>query len=472
MHTDAFIKRFNVWFLAPKSADEDKRRSEHILNIILVGSIAMLLFFAAMLFYYSSREGTAYHETPFGLFLIIPLFLALLLVFSRRGYFRAASYLLVLAYLGSNSYAAYEWGVDLHIVVLSYALIVLMASILIGTWFGFLVAGIITATIIPLRYLHLNGIVPLHVRADRVSDAVTLATVIFLIMVLAWLWNHEVAQSLARARKSEGELKEERDLLEIKVEERTQALRQAQFERIEQLYQFAEFGQLASGLFHDLLNLVNATALANDQQLRHAQQKKLAGVEAQVSIDRASAMSRRAEQFMLAVRRQLDHQETHEFFSLAENIEGVIQLLSYKAIKEKIRIEFCQKGDRIFLCFGNPFKFHQVVMNLVFNALEAYDGVPKNSVRDRIVRIRTGQKDASAFVSVEDKGSGIPENIQAKIFEPFFSTKTNEKGMGIGLATVKKIVEKDFHGGISVRSEEGKGSVFTVVFPIGEKDME
>src|SRR6185369_9267351 len=115
--------------------------------------------------------------------------------------------------------------------------------------------------------------------------------------VLAWLWNHEVEKSLKRARKSESELKEERDMLEITVEERTKALRQTEFEKVEQLHQFAEFGQLASGLFHDLLNLVNAASLID---------------EARVPISRASAMSRRVEGFMQAIRRQLNHQETQE----------------------------------------------------------------------------------------------------------------------------------------------------------------
>ncbi len=444
------MRIFRACFLDPKSADEDERRAEYILNVILVSSILMLLFFAGLVLYYSMREGSHYHEVSFGLFSILPLFFMFLLALSRRGFPGLASYLLVGAYLLSNSYAARQWGVDLHIVVLSYALIILMASILVGTWFGFLTVAIIGGIIVPLRFLQLSGRIRLEPRADRVADAVVLAVVLLLIMLLAWLWNREVAKSLARARKSESELKKERDMLEITVEERTQALRQTQFEKMEQIYQFAEFGQLASGLFHDLLNLVNAASLV-DEVKAPASQK--------------STISHRVDGFMQAIRRQLNHQETQKLFSLAEAVEYVMQLLSYKAMKAGIRIVFAQKGDRDLVYFGDTFKFHQVVMNLVLNALDAY-GSPAGNGGERSIAIDTRQKEDFVEIRVSDYGRGIHEVVRAKIFEPFFTMKHDSKGMGIGLATVKKFVEKDFHGTILVESEVGKGSTFTVRFPV------
>jgi signal transduction histidine kinase len=464
------IHGFYANFIAPKSTDEDDRRREYILNVILIGSIAMLAFFDALVLYYSVRAGAAYHEVPFPLFSSILAFFVALFIFSRRGFPLLASYLLVGAYLLSDSYAAYQWGVDLHIVVLSYALIVLMASILVGTWFGFLTAGIIGVVIIPLRYMQLSGIILLQPRADDVMDAVTLVVVIFLILTLASLWNRELRKSLSRARQSESELKEERDLLEIKIEERTQALRQTQFEKVEQLYRFAEFGHLASGLFHDLLNLVNAASLADEIGQRQSHEEKLVGVKAKIPVSQASTISRRVESFMQAIRRQLDHRETCELFSLAEGVEYVMQLLSYKAMKENVRMVFSQKGDRTLLYFGDTFKFHQIVMNLVSNALDSYEGLaPDADVRERMVEISVRRKENGVEMKISDRGCGVSEGIRAKIFEPFFTTKGGDKGTGIGLATVRRFVEKDFHGTVLLESEEGRGSAFTVTFPIVEK---
>ena len=79
--------------------------------------------------------------------------------------------------------------------------------------------------------------------------------------VIAWLSNREIEKSLKRARRSEAALKVERDALEITVEARTRQLREAQADQLSQLYRFAEFGQISSGLFHDLVNPLNAMSL-------------------------------------------------------------------------------------------------------------------------------------------------------------------------------------------------------------------
>jgi signal transduction histidine kinase len=447
------MNRFSVFFLEPKSVGEDDRRREYILNVVLVGSIVMLVFFGALILYYSLTEGVNYNGVSFATLLCTFAFSVFLFILSRCGFFGLISYLLVVAYLLGDVYAAYQWGIDLHIVVLGYALIVLLASILIGTWFGFLMAGIIIAAIIPLRYLQLSGIIPLQSSADDIIDAVALAAIISFIVIIAWLWNRELEKSLLRAKKSESELKEERDSLEIQVVKRTQALQQMQFEKVEQLYRFAEFGQLASGLFHDLLNLVNAASLAD---------------AVKVPAQQASTISQRIEDFVQAIKRQLDHHETQKFFSLAEGVEYVLRLLSYKAMRAEIRIDFFQKGDRELVCFGDIFKFHQIVMNLVMNALDSYETSTRGA-GERVVEINIQKWENVIALKIADNGCGIPEAIRAKIFEPFFTTKTGAKGTGIGLATTKKIAEQDFHGTISLESEEGKGSAFTVLLPIKTK---
>ena len=72
-------------------------------------------------------------------------------------------------------------------------------------------------------------------------------------------------------------------------------------------------------------------------------------------------------------------------------------------------------------------------------------------------------------IRVEDNSCGMPSEVRAQIFEPFFTTKGKEKGIGIGLATVKKIVEEDFYGTITVRSEVNIGSSFIIEFPLKPK---
>lgn len=107
---------------------------------------------------------------------------------------------------------------------------------------------------------------------------------------------------------------------------------------------------------------------------------------------------------------------------------------------------------------------NQVIMNLVVNAIDAIEGVGK-------IRITTGIKDQSAFISVADTGSGIPPENLMRVFEQGFTTKPVGKGSGLGLALSKDIMDKH-HGKITVESELGKGSIFTITIPIKAPDKQ
>jgi signal transduction histidine kinase len=453
-------------YVLPLSPDEDDKRREYLLNIILLFSIAVLVLFDSIVFYYSLRLGANYHGIPFGEFSVLTVFFLFLYALSRRGFFAEASYFLVVAYFLSNSYAAYLWGIDLPAVLLGYVLVILMSSILVGTKFGFLATAMVAAFIIPLRYLQIQGIIKLQsnwMQNIRPSDAFEFVALFILVMVLSWLSNREIEKSLFRARRSEAELKEERDRLEIKVEERTRELQKIQFEKIQQLYRFAEFGQLASGLFHDILNLLNAISLRIENQ---ADEKE--ALSAQEPLREAFGTTKQVEQFIEAIRKQLDQREVEERFSLVDGMLQVIQLLSHKAKKEHVRVTLGRAPEDPMIHFGNPFKFHQVVMNMLLNAIESYEGLPADPKRERTVAITVSRENGEAVIRVEDHGCGIPEDIQEKIFEPFFTTKERSRGIGIGLATVKKIVDEDLHGTIALKSREGAGSIFVIAFPLVE----
>ena len=102
-----------------------------------------------------------------------------------------------------------------------------------------------------------------------------------------------------------------------------------------------------------------------------------------------------------------------------------------------------------------------VFTNLVVNAVEAIDGSGGS------VAIKLSKKgDDAVKVEVSDTGCGIPAQDIAKLFEPYFSTK--ETGTGLGLAIVKKAID-DHNGTISVTSNEGIGTTFTMILPVHEK---
>jgi signal transduction histidine kinase len=99
----------------------------------------------------------------------------------------------------------------------------------------------------------------------------------------------------------------------------------------------------------------------------------------------------------------------------------------------------------------------QLCIHLVMNALQAMNYTGKLSVGLRAENIQ-------AIISVTDTGTGIADDIKARIFEPFFSTRLSGEGSGMGLAIVKRIVEQH-QGSINVQTEVGAGTTFTVTLP-------
>lgn len=450
-------------FIRPKTTSEDSRRKEFILNVILF-SLSILMIWSELYLIFSkiflSQKGVSLWIFTF----ILALFVSFLVI-SRKGYYTAASYTLIAVFFASITYAAYQWGVNLPTALLSSGLLIVISSILISTRFSIVVAFFVIAMIATIGYLeHVSIIQPARYwLKDKLflPDIIEYSVILSFITVISWLSNREIEKSLHRARHSEAELKKERDLLEVKVEERTQELKKAQAEKMSQLYRFSEFGRLSSGIFHDLINPLTAVAISF-KQLQDSQSQNLQ--EAERNLENGLAAARRMEVFIQTVRKQISHQETKATFSLNEEIHQTIQLFDYKARQAKVALHFVRQHD--VQTFGNPLKFHQIVANLVSNAIDAYDGITPETDKEHMVEIRLAQHRDIARLEVQDWGQGIKPEVLPKIFDPFFTTKDTEKGTGIGLTTTKHIVEKDFAGNITIASKPGYGSTFIVEFAV------
>ena len=105
---------------------------------------------------------------------------------------------------------------------------------------------------------------------------------------------------------------------------------------------------------------------------------------------------------------------------------------------------------------GKPSELRDVLVNIINNVLDAmHDGGS--------LSLRTWKKDDTVFVSISDTGEGMHEDVQKRIFDPFFSTRSPE-GKGLGMSISYGIITR--HGGkIDLESEVGKGSTFTIGLP-------
>lgn len=463
--------RYLYKLLEPRSKNEDLKRQEFILNILLLNSIILFIIANAVsvinFIVVNSEVSKNNSISLITLFLILSFFIFLYFL-SRKGFFRVASYLLIAVLFFLASYMGFRWGVDLPAEILFYSMIIVISGILVNTRFAFIATFSIIAMIIIMGHLHNLDMIDIdrHWSNEtwRITDMIVASILFFIIATVSWLSNREIEKSLARARRAEADLKKERDSLEITVDQKTKELREIEVDKMAQLYRFAEFGRLSAGLFHDLMNPLNAVSL-NMEKVKSreenlpVQSDKNAIDETKAYLNRAISSARKMEDFIVAVRKQISKQANNALFSLTEETRQVISVLSYKALKANVKIIF-SLSDNIET-IGNAVKFNQVALNLIANAIDAYLPVSTGEMREVIVSLQ--EKNGMISFIVEDRGIGISKENIEKIFEPFFTTKNY--GMGIGLSMVKRIIEKDFSGTVKVESEENKGTAFIIKFP-------
>jgi signal transduction histidine kinase len=142
---------------------------------------------------------------------------------------------------------------------------------------------------------------------------------------------------------------------------------------------------------------------------------------------------------------------------LVEFLEGLDLLFRDDLEKEGIGLDF-EQADPSLVMHGDKNLLEQAIINLVRNSIDAL-----KKGKDRLIRISISQPDKSEILmEISDNGSGISPEIQSQVFIPFFTTK--QKGTGIGLSIVRKIIH--MHGGtIQVDSREGRGSTFAIRLP-------
>lgn len=143
---------------------------------------------------------------------------------------------------------------------------------------------------------------------------------------------------------------------------------------------------------------------------------------------------------------------------LTELLDMTLQLLQHRLERSDVKIE--RYRSALPEIEADPELLKEVMINLIVNACEAMkDGGALEVSEEQAVAEGIGK---AVMIKIGDTGPGIPEPLQEKIFDPFFSTK--EDGTGLGLSIVKRIIEE--HGGsLMLRSREGKGTTFIITLP-------
>jgi signal transduction histidine kinase len=463
--------------ISSRQLDDNQNLREKILNLLLVCSILAFAIINAIrisdYFIYRERVGMPLWAT-----LILLAFFILLFWLSKTGYSQLAASLLVIVYSLPMFYSFTVWGADLPAGLILAVLIITLSGALLSANFVLISTGLISLFLIVLTYDQEYGYLKVQdywrQQRSEVPDAIVYSILLIIIAIIAWLFCRGISAALTRAKQSETELKTERDSLEVKVAERTAQLRQIEAEKINQLYRLAEFGRLSSGIFHDLINPLTAISL-NLEQVKEGAENTV--ISAKSYLNQALLATHRMEGLVSGIKKQIQKESCASVFWLNEEIEQIIQILTYKARQAQVQIVF--SADEPLKLYGDAVKFGQIITNLLANAIEASevssslatDRNTKNQISE--INIKLTSQDNQAVISIQDQGVGIEPDHLTKIFEPFFSTKKDTgRGLGLGLASTKHITEQDFHGQISVESKSGQGCLFTILLPLNIIDHE
>ncbi len=283
------------------------------------------------------------------------------------------------------------------------------------------------------------------------TDLLTFIPILILVIILSVLSRKEMKKSLEQSKRSAEVLAQDRRSLQQKLIESAAALRESELIRIDELTKAAEFGRLAQGLFHDLMTPLTSMIL-------HTEGLKTT-TEANKHIEKAVDAGHRMSRYIEDIRTTLSRESAEHDCDLKKELESVVHLISYKAKIAGVKIEVIAHDNCRW--HGNPLLPRQVFSNLISNAVDAFENVERDQKK---IKISITKDSSNTQLTVEDNGSGIAKENLKKIFDPFFTTKAIDRGSGIGLATVKRIIEKELKGKIEVESEAGKGSLFTITF--------
>ncbi len=239
-------------------------------------------------------------------------------------------------------------------------------------------------------------------------------------------------------------------------------------EQLRQAQKMEAIGRMAGGIAHDFNNLL--TVILGYVTLGKEKYKDGEAVEVELegirtAAGRATTLTR---QLLAFSRQQVLNPEVVNINSLITDLEKMISRL----LPESIRLVTFTTASNPGV-FVDPGQIEQVLLNLAVNARDAMGSSGTLSIEsgnrefneDYVSAMGTVPSGQYCTITVTDSGDGIPEDILPLIFEPFFTTKSADKGTGLGLSTVYGIV-KQSKGYIEVQSQSGKGTVFTLYFPV------
>ncbi|RXK02885.1 sensor histidine kinase [Halarcobacter bivalviorum] len=264
------------------------------------------------------------------------------------------------------------------------------------------------------------------------------------------------------ASKLEEHIKKEKEInktLKIKVEQEV-AKQRKQEQILIQQSKHAAMGEMISNIAHQWRQPLNAVSLV----IQNLKFSYYAGDLTKESLDRSvekatmltNSMSKTIDDF----RDFFKPNKVKVEFSLQKSINRVISLVEASFNSSDIRIEQ-EIPKKELTIFGYENEFSQALLNIVNNAK---DIILENDIKNGLIKISSFEEKGLYVIEVSDNANGIKKENQEKIFNPYFTTKEEGKGTGIGLYMTKTIIENNMEGKIFLKESSSKGTIFRIEF--------
>jgi ABC-type amino acid transport substrate-binding protein/nitrogen-specific signal transduction histidine kinase len=287
---------------------------------------------------------------------------------------------------------------------------------------------------------------------NKVDYKLVWEIIIVFILIIVYIIINYRKQSLLTNK-----IKELNSSLNDRVKTEVEKNKHQQLMMLEQS-RLAQMGEMISMIAHQWRQPLNILSMLNQSIILKYKKKKLD----ESTIDYFQSNSKKQIQYMSQTIDDFrdffkPQKESREFY-IHESVEKIIDMSV--AIYNKLNIDIDFTYQDKFIINGYKNELGQVISNILNNAKDA---LSEKEQKNKYIKITLEKVDNNIIITICDNAGGIPNDILDKIFDPYFSTKENKNGTGLGLYMSKIIIQEHFNAQIKV-SNDDKGAIFKIIF--------